>query len=394
MTRIAYIAGTVPTKKKGKNTVSPDEVKQRAAEVSTAAAYVPYNSLTKGEMHLALMLQQAQILNQFYQQPQYAEAVTILENALYKGIHGVGAAYTGPADTPTLRSVAQAINTARRQTAPAAGGAILARSALNGVHIGEPIIPYEKRLAECQAKAVTPGDKARCIQRMELEKILNNGMEKSGLYLSYGFLPNSSNYPGVATVKVSNGAIAQQEIARAGELSADLVQQWLNVGMMRSNAAVAKLQPYGWVDTNALLMSLPEAGVLEIQKVLDKYGNLKKQKIGGADIAALKRQIAAEIVAIIRKYRQPSVGDPLTAAIAIIGAITALLGSVSEFAKQLRVQKQDAFAAARGFGTAAFGPEQGDWDGDGIPDSSGPLGGIPTPLLIGGGALAAWYLLK
>ncbi len=394
MTKIAYIAGTVPTKKKGKNAVSPDEVKQRAAEVSTAAAYVPYNSLTTGEMHLALMLQQAQILNEFYRQPQYAEAVTILENALYKGIHGIGAAYTGAADTPTLRSVAQAINTARRQTAPASGGAILGRSALNGVHIGEPIIPYEKRLAECQAKAVTPGDKARCIQRMELEKILNNGMEKSGLYLSYGFLPNSSNYPGVATVKVSNGAIAQQEIARAGELSADLVQQWLNVGMMRSNAAVAKLQPYGWVDTNALLMSLPEAGVLEIQKVLDKYGSLKKQKIGGADIAALKRQIAGEIVSIIRKYRQPSVGEFITAAVAIIGAITALLGSVSEFAKQLRVQKQDAFAAARGFGTAAFGPEQGDWDGDGIPDSSGPLGSIPTPLLIGGGVLAAWYLMK
>lgn len=397
MTKVSYIAGVTPERKK-KTAVPADEVRQRAAEVSPSVPYLPYNSMSKGEMHLALMLEQAKILNEYYRQPQYAEAVTLLENALYRGIHGVGAAYTGPADTPTLQSVARAINTARRQTAPAAGGSIIGRDpSMNGVHIGAPIIPFEQRFADCKAKAgANPAALARCQYRYDLEKILNEGMEKSGLYLSYGFLPNANAYPGVATVKVSNATIAQQEISRAGEMSDDLVKQWLDVGMMRANATVAKIEPYGWIGTNSLLMSLPPAATAEIEKVLKKYGSLKAQKIGGADIQTLKRNIAAEIVAIIRKYRQPAVGfDPITATVAIIGAITALLGGVSQFAKDIRVKKEDAFAAARGFGTAAFGPQEGDWNGDGIPDSqTASGGGIPMPLLIGGGALAAWYLLK
>lgn len=414
MTQIAYVHGMNDApKSKGKKSgkgaaqsVPPDETRQRAAAVPAQGAYIPYNSLSKGEMHLALMLQQAQILNDYYHQPQYAEAVTALQNALYRGVHGVGMGYIGAVDTPTLQSVARAINSARRDTQPASGGGIIGRPAglSGGVHIGETVIPYEQRKNECVARAgANTAAAARCFQRFELEKILNSGMEQSGLYLAYGFLPDSSAYPGLATTKTHEAIIAQQELARVGEFSGDLIQQWLNVGMMRNNAAVAKIEPYNWVETNSFLMTLPQAATTEIQAILNKYGNLKKQKIGGVDINVLRRQISSEIVAVIKKYRQPAIGiDPITATVAIIGAIAALLGGVSQFAKDLRTKKQDAFAAARGFGTRAFGPEEGDWDGDGTPNSQDETpgtaptggGGLSTPLLIGGAAVAAYLLLK
>lgn len=400
MTKIAYVHGPSGTplagKKKGKG-IPADEVRQRAAVVPVQGAYIPYNSLTKGEMHLALMLQQAKILNDYYRQPQYAEAVKHLQNALYSGVHGVGNAYIGAADTPTLQSVARAINAARRDTRPASGGSIIGRSGGldSGIHIGDPVIPYEQRQSDCLAKAgANPGSIARCRMRFDLEKILNDGMEKSGLYLAYGFLPDSSAYPGLATTKTHEAIIAQQELARVGEFSQGLVQQWLNVGMMRNNATVAKIEPFNWVQTNSFLMTLPQAATDEIQAILSKYGNLKAQKIGGVDINILRKEIAQQIVSVIKKYRQPAVGiDPITATVAIIGAIVALLGGVSQFAKDLRTKKQDAFAATRGFGTRAFGPDEGDWTGDGG-SGTGTAGGMSTPLLIGGAAVAAYLLLK
>ena len=405
MTKIAYVhgpAGTSTGKKKGKS-VPTDEVRQRAVAVPVQGAYIPYNSLTKGEMHLALMLQQAKILNEYYRQPQYAEAVKLLQNTLYSGVHGVGNAYIGAADTPTLQSVARAINAARRDTRPASGGSIIGRSGGldSGVHIGDPVIPYEKRQSECLARAgANPGSIARCRMRFDLEKILNDGMEKSGLYLAYGFLPDSSAYPGLATTKTHEAIIAQQELSRVGEFSQDLVQQWLNVGMMRNNSTVAKIQPYDWVQTNSFLMTLPQAATDEIQAILSKYGNLKAQKMGGVDINIVRKEIASQILAVIKKYKQPAIGEPITIALAIIGAIVSLLGGVSQFAKELRTQKQDAFAATRGFGTRAFGPDEGDWDGDGIPNEqddtpgSAPSSVGISPLVIGGAALAAYLLLK
>ena len=401
MTKIAYVhgpAGTSTGKKKGKS-VPTDEVRQRAVAVPVQGAYIPYNSLTKGEMHLALMMQQANILNDYYRQPQYAEAVKLLENTLYSGVHGVGNAYIGAADTPTLQSVARAINAARRDTRPASGGSIIGRSGGldSGVYIGDPVIPYEKRQNDCLTRAgANPGAIARCKMRFDLEKILNDGMEKSGLYLAYGFLPDSSAYPGLATTKTHEAIIAQQELARVGEFSQDLVQQWLNVGMMRNNATVAKLEPYNWVQTNSFLMTLPQAATDEIQAILSKYGNLKAQKIGGVDIGIVRKEIAKQIVAVIKKYKPASVGfiEPITATIAIIGAITALLGGVSQFAKDLRTKKQDAFAATRGFGTRAFGPDEGDWTGYGSTDGAGTGGGMSTPLLLGVAAVAAYLLLN
>jgi len=424
MTKISYIHGpAAPDAPKGKRRKDPvhnvplDETRQRAAEVPGQGAYIPFNSLTKGEMHLSLMLQQAKILNDYYRQPQYAEAVTTLQNALYGGIHGVGKAYIGAADTSTMLSVARAINAARRETQPAVKSGIIARPGglMNGVHVGE-IIPLEERRAQCLASQYTTlgvdkasGQNKRVLQDIaaahcqsifEVEQILNSGLESSGLYLAYGYVPNSNRYPGIAVGKVKDQLIAQQELARVGGFSFDLLQQWLNVGMMRSNSTVAKLEPYDWVQTNSFLIGLSDAAAKEIQAILAKYVTLRKTlKMGGADMNTVNAQISKEISDVILKYRQPGIGQAADVATVIFNAIRGLIRFISQFADELRKKKTDALAAARGFGTPGFGPEDGDWTGGGQTNppngttQTGSGSDLSTPLLIGGAAVAAYLLL-
>lgn len=378
MTKISYMAG-----------IGQDEYAQRAEGIKPAP-FIPYLSLTKGEMQLALMKEQAQILAGFYGDPKFKQAEAMLDNALYRGVHGA-TPYMGAYD-PALTGVVKAINAARRNTRPASSDGLPREGGyMRGIHIGEQVIPVEQRRFECLKAAGADIKKAlECSRRFSIEKILNDGMENCGQYLAYGYLPKNNNLPQVANLKVYNQELAQSDISRVGKFDLALTQQWLNVGMMRKNAEVAKINPYGWVETNAILMALPEAGQKEVAQVL----NSASSKWSANSQAAVGNQLAA----IVRKYKAPGVGEPLTVTIAVITAITALIGAVSQFAKNIKAEKMDAFAQVNGFGARPFGPEEGDWDGDGIPNNEDTTpkgeGGLSTPLLIGGGLLAAYLLTK
>lgn len=393
MTKISYIAG-----------IGNEESAQRAEGIKPQP-FIPYLSMTEGEMTLALMQEQAQILAGFYGDPKYKQAEAMLQNALYRGIHS-STPYLGAYD-PMLTGLAKAINRASRQTRPAAGGVILGRqSMVSGIHIGEPVIDYEAREAACrksvEAQYPFKGDpndsiikeKRRrgynaCTQAMKIEKILNDGIENCGQYLAYGYLPKNNSLPQIANQKIYNQELAQSDIGRVGKFSLSLVQQWLNVGMMRKNAEVAKVEPYGWADTNALLTMLPEAGVKEIVALLSKIGNAKQSKIGGIS----KEEVGRQLAAIVKKYQGVKGIGVAPAAVAIITAITALIGSISEFVKAARAEQLDAFSQVQGFGARPFGPEDGDFDKDGIPDSE-EGSGLSTPILLGGAALLAWAVMK
>lgn len=378
MTKISYIAG-----------IGLDESAQRAEGIKPAP-FIPYLSLTKGEMQLALMKEQAQILAGYYGDPKYKQAEAMLDNALYRGVHGA-TPYMGAYD-PALTGVVKAINAARRNTRPASSdGLPRAGGYMKGIHIGEAVIPIEQRRFECLKAAGADTKKMlECYRLASIEKILNDGLENCGQYLAYGYLPKNNNLPQNANLKIFNQELAQADISRVGKFDLSLTQQWLNVGMMRKNAEVAKINPYGWVDTNAILMALPEAGQKEVIQVF----NTSATKWTAGNQAAVGNQLAA----IVRKYKAPGVGEPLTVTIAVITAITALIGAVSEFAKKIKAEKMDAFAQVNGFGSRPFGPEEGDWDLDGIPDSLDPppttAGSDNTPLLIGAGLLAAYLLTR
>jgi hypothetical protein len=108
-------------------------------------------------------------------------------------------------------------------------------------------------------------------------------------------------------------------------------------------------------------------------------------------------QLSNQLGQIVKKYNSSKVSgigfDPVTAAVltAIIGAVV----KIAEMAKDLRAKKAEALASVSGFGSKAFGPVEGDWNMDGVPDAAQPNTTTTTnflPWVIGGAA--AWYLLK
>ena len=391
MTKISYIAG-----------IGKEESAQRAQGIKPQP-FIPYLSMTKGEMTLALMQEQANILAGFYGDPKYRQAEAMLENALYRGIHGA-TPYMGAYD-PALTGIVRAINQARRERQPAAGGAVMGRqSMVNGIHVGEPVIDYEARGKACKAeaaKASTKNERERrakeCDQRFRIERILNDGIENCGQYLGYGYLPSQgiNALPSVATFKILTQTAAQEDISRVGKFGMQLTQQWLNVGMMRRNADTAKVEPYGWIETNAFLTSLPEAGRKEVVALFQSIKS-KQDKMGGLP-QVTEIEVGKKLAAIVKKYQGVNgIGIAPIVAVAIFGAITALMGVIGEFAKSARAEQVDAFSQVNGFGTRAIGPNEGDWDGDGVPDNQQTATATDwtTPALLVGGAVVAWQLFK
>lgn len=391
MTKISYVAGAI----------GADEYKDRAAELKPQP-FIPYLSMTQGEMELALLQEQANILANYYGSPKYKQAETMLQNTLARGLHG-STPYLG-AYNPELRPLARIIASAQRNTRPASNAAFLREGGIGqGIHIGEPIIDFDARGKQCLKWAESANSNAErkrrvreCEKTWRIEKIINNGIENCGQYLGYGYLPRNNSLPALALDKIQGQLLGQQDIARVGKFDMALTQQWLNTGMMRRNADTAKIKPYGWIETNAILTALPEAGQVELMTL---FTSLKKAKTGGATIS--ESEAGRRMAAIIRKYNGSGVGEPITVTIAIIGAVTALIKAISEFAKQAKVEEEDAFAQVNGFGSRALGPETGDWDGDGIPNAQDETPGTPgqsaggiDPLLLVGGGLAAYLLLK
>lgn len=382
MTKISYIAG-----------IGQDEYAQRAASIPPQP-FIPYLSLTKGEMQLALLKEQASILAGFYGSPKYKQAEEMLDNALYNGVHG-STPYMGAYD-PALTSLVKTINAARRETQPASKAMFFGRpqGIGKGIHIGDPIIDYDARGKLCRTeanKANTKNERKRrvreCEQTWRIEKILNEGIENCGQYVAYGWLPRNNGLPALALYKLQDQLKAQQDISRVGKFDLVLTRQWLNVGMMRRNADTAKIQPYGWTNTNAILTMLPEAGQQEIIALFDATVNTPRWRGGVGNAEA---QVGAKLASIIQKYAQSGVGEPISATLAIVGAITALIKAISEFAKALKVEEQDAFAQVNGFGSRAFGPESGDWNDPTPATASGNV----NPLLIGAGLVGAYLLLR
>lgn len=378
MTRISTIHGI------------PDDENAGRALTLSPKPFIPYLSLTKGEMQLALLQEQATILAEYYGAKEYGEAAKMIDNALNAGVHNrvkfIGAV------PDYLQNVAYMIRQAERNTQPASRAAFYRPGGIGkGVHIGAPIIDYDARGKACLKWAETGGTNAErkrrqkvCEQTWRIEKILNDGMENCGQYLAYGYLAGSNALPPLALYKIQDGIKAQEDISRVGKFDIGLTRQWLNVGMMRRNADTAKIKPYGFSETNAILMALPEAGQQEVIALLKSLKD-KAAKMGGA-IPLTPSQVGNQIAQIVRKYKQPKVGEPVTVTLAIIAGITALIGAIAKMASAIKGEQVDAFSQVNGFGTREFGPMEGDWNMDGIPDTTGGGMNNTTLLILAAGA--------
>ena len=412
MTEIAYIAGLKGAKKGKKVAVGAMEATQRGGMVQPPR-YIPYTQMSKGEMALAILAQKARILADYTENPVYKKAVTTIDNALYAGVSGYRA--MGAIDDQLL-PVVRAINAAKRDTAPATRFGVTGRVAGTGIHIGaDPIIPYSEN--DCEAAATRLANKQygksystfdwkfspiilpakhkqwvaylnACKTQHAIEEIFNKGLENCGGHLVYGFLPQGNGYTTVVVNKNQNQQVAMGDLAVTGGFDEGLLKGWLEAGVMRMNATQSGIGPKGQAETNAILTTLPEQGRKEWMDLILKSRNLTPA------------QLSNKLGQIIKKYSSSKVSgigmDPVTASVltAIIGAVV----KIAEMAKDLRAKKAEALASVSGFGSKAFGPIEGDWDQDGIPNETDPTPNGETnttsllPWVIGGAA--AWYLLK
>jgi hypothetical protein len=135
MTRIQLIAG-----------LPANEFADRGREIKVD--YIPFNSLTKGELDLYILRNQAKAYSQaFPEKKEYAQATQMLSNALHAGVHN-GINFTGAMYDPILQDVARQIRNSKYNGTPATG-LMLNRENIFTSAIGDLIIT-SKVEANCE----------------------------------------------------------------------------------------------------------------------------------------------------------------------------------------------------------------------------------------------------
>lgn len=367
MTRISTIHG-----------IGQDEFAGRAAEV-TGQSYIPYLSLTKGEMELYLAAQKAKILAQWYGNaaPQYRDAEKMIYNALNTGVHG-GIKFIGVVPDH-LQNVAAMIKKAESQRQPASR-ALFYRPGGIVRGIGE-IIPLQQRRAQCLKYAnEAKGNEfwrrlKKCNEIFEIEKILNASLEKSSHHVIYKQMPSGYTVPNMVANKQLYHKTGVEGMAASGEIVPSLMYGWTEVGVLARNAQSPQIGPIGSIQSSVLLAPDPGKSWANLSNWANKL-NPKELKILGIN--------GIGVVPII-----PPV-DPITAGLNIVIAIAGALTVAATLLKELRSAKAYAMNEAQGFGTSAFQAMPGDWiTGANNPDVTP---GSINPLWLIGGAAALLML--
>lgn len=353
MTRLTYIHA-IPT----------EENAQRAQNVGSGA-YVPYLSLTQGEMRLMLAQQRAKVYAQFYPDvPQFRKAETMLDNALNAGVSG-GVQFVGYI-ADELQDVAALIKTASRQTRPAARTGIYGRSSLlRG--IGKDVVPAAQRMQECSLRVVKSGKDvirrlAECKRQFEIERIFNGAIVNTGHHVLYHKINQSWQMPQRVFSKLLLHLAGTQAMAVAGDLQKPLMAEWVETGIIERNAQGAA-GPIGSLKSSFLLSPDPALVEQYYQHPTDPMKDKLNKMNSGAGVQGI---------------------GLVPAAAAIISAIAGALVGAAALINALR--QQQATVAAQGFGTEAYSGQPSDWQGE----FSGQ--GI-SPLLLIGGAAAVWFLM-
>lgn len=357
MTRISEIHGI-------KGNIPADEYNGRAALIA-GTGYVPYLSLTKGEMELYLAAQRAKVRAQWYgsDDPRYQEAFQMIENALHQGVHG-GVKFMG-AVPDYLQNVARMITKAQKETTPASKSLYFRQAGVSG--IGQTVIPIEERRAACVKEAMKlgkPGDRIRAIKECErifqVEKIFNDRIESAGHHVLYHRIDQKFQMPDRVYTKLLLQISGVQGMAGAATIDNSLMASWVDTGILKKNAATSSIGP---IDSLKSSFELSDDPQMWADKYAARFKN-KKDKTGGIGLGPL--------------------------GVALIPVIVAALTAAVKLAENLL--QQNVLIKAQGFGTDAYSANQYDWKvGADNPETSGGLD--TNTLLLAGGAAALFLLL-
>jgi len=326
MTRISEVHGI--------KAIPADEYADRGREVKPTG-YVPYLSLTTGEMLLQLARQRAEILAQWYgsDAPQYQQAADMLTKALQTGIHAGGAVSVG-AIPDTLQNVARLISNAKNRTAPASASIFARTDAMKGIGA---IIPAEQRRFDCLKAAKHPADIAKCEKAFAIENTINKYLDGTAHHLLYKSIPTGYTIPQEVAIKRNGHRLGVEGMAQIGRINDyDLMYQWVENGILATNAA-GKVGPIGSVESSLYLAPDPDAAWAKFKST---YPNSYNKWTG---------------------MNGPHIGI----APAILAGLVALLNAAIALAAKMLtdLQKVDfkALVEARGFGTPQFSGNQNDW---------------------------------
>lgn len=369
--------------------------------------FVPYTGLTEGEMRLYLLRNQALTYRQLYPEyNQYQKAYTMLENALHNNV-SAGVKFIG-AIPEELQVVAQAIDRASRQTAPASRGGLISRigpSAIGDIVVSQ--IPdsnceqYATRITNIEfkkrfgreltttswkrlkagkwipgllllnaLKGVSPtawyqkweNNRLKCENQKAIEGILNGFVGDGSHHVLYKEMPNETYVPTLVRAKAVNHKGGVAGLATTGQISTDLMRLWTETAVQAKNASI-NVGALNSLQSSALLAPDPEKFNSLITNTLEKTGKTK----GGIGVI-----------------------DPITVTL-ITAAITASVTVATTLINALFKKENYAMSAAQGtgFGTAAYTAEKKDF----FESSNGGTatgGNSMAPLILAGAGL---YLL-
>lgn len=373
--------------------VPHNEFPDRGREVSGPMGYIPYTNITKGEMKLALLLEQAKIYAAaFPENKEYVTATNMLYKSLRDGVSN-GVKFVGALYNPLLQQVALEVSKASRQTAPASKGGLLGRVSLaQGISgIGEvefkfnfdhDCVQYATKAANAKYRNAIGGEKswqwwqnllndsdhrryykakkAECAVRIDIEKIVNERITGASHHVLYHGLDEA--YPAITGTAVVTKHLLQlggvAGLANATETDQSLMGIWSETSILKKNTA-AGVGPVGSVPSSFYLAPDPDAfnDSYAKWKTTKVYNNPKKDKIGG-----------------------------LAAVTALIVAIGAAVKEAASFQRALNEKKAGAMGSALNYGTPALESLQSDFNTAGG-------GGSSNNLLLFGAAAAGIYLL-
>lgn len=355
MTKVTYIHG-----------IPEDELQDRAKEVPEQR-YIDAGGMTSGELTLALLREQAQLLASYYpERGDIRQAETLLTNVLNEGLHNIS--YIPGNDNPEIR---RAIYRAKRRNRPAVG--IITRK--RGVGLGGLIPTVDcrdymemDRNEYGEIEYFDTSASRECEARNREIQVLNQHLEPVSHHLLYEYLNQQA--PNIVTTKSVLHRNAVSSLSELFDLDRDNMALWLRNGVMRNNAANGT-EPYN-----------PE---ITIRILAEEVPVMEARTRGGADSDGLRGAFLAALPAILQ-----ALGGALAAA----GTLLAVMKA--QKAQQLQ-------NTAQGIGTRTFGPEESDWSGFGNGGTGNDAGGGPLntgallqnenlPLILGG--LGAVLLLS
>jgi len=365
-----------------------------AAAANAGSGFIPYTSLTRGEMELALYGQQLAIYAAaFPENKEYAKALNMVENALRSGL-SKGVKFVGALHSDYLQFIANTITKASQKTTPASKGGLLGRSSLaSGIPaIGQDIKFnfdhdcvqyatkatnkwsgqdknwqwYEHNLNDSAIRRYYREQKTICATKIEIEKIVNEKITGASHHVLYYGLNES--YPAIR-----NSAVVTKHLlhvggigglANATDTDSNLMSVWSETSILRKNTQ-ADVGPIGSIQSS-----------LNLSPNYDAYS---------ASYTQWQKT---------RTYSNPTggkIGEPLTVAAisALITAIGAAIGQAAALQKELNAKKAGAMAAAQNYGTSALEAKQSDWNDIGTGAGSSNNSNLLTFGLLAAGA----YLL-